>query len=119
VRGTNYYEQIGTRYALLNAEIRFPFIRFLLLQTPIPLFFQQVRGAIFFDAGSAWDESSSFRLFKRNSFGERVLDDVLAGFGYGIRFYSPIGLLRIDAAWNTDLQQYTKPRYLFSLGTDF
>ncbi|MCG3154217.1 MAG: Protein TolB [bacterium] len=119
VRGTNYYEQIGTRYALLNAEIRFPFIRFLLLQAPIPLFFQQVRGAIFFDAGSAWDESSGFRLFKRNRFGERVLDDVLAGFGYGIRFYSPIGLLRIDAAWNTDLQQYTKPRYLFSLGTDF
>ncbi len=119
VRGTNYYEQIGTRYFLVNAEIRFPFIQFLLLQAPIPLFFQQVRGAVFFDAGSTWENSKDFRLFTRNAAGEKILDDVLTGFGYGIRFYSPIGLLRIDAAWNTDLQNFTKPRYLFSLGTDF
>ncbi len=119
LRGTDYYTQIGTRYFLINGELRFPFIQFLVLQAPLPLIFQQVRGAMFFDAGSAWDETRGFRAFTRNSRGERVTDDLLASVGWGIRFYSPIGLLRIDAAWNTDLQKFSKPRYLFSLGTDF
>lgn len=119
LRGTDYYEQIGTRYFLLNGEVRFPFIQFLVLQAPLPLFFQQVRGAAFFDAGSAWSETSGFRAFTRNANGERVTDDIVSSVGWGIRFYSPIGLLRIDCAWRTDLQNYSKPRYMFSLGTDF
>jgi Tol biopolymer transport system component len=119
LRGTDYYEKIGTRYFLVNGEIRFPFIQFLVLQAPLPLFFQSIRGAAFFDVGSAWTESSGFRAFTRNDKNERVTDDVLASVGWGIRFYSPIGLLRIDAAWRTDLQYFAKPRYMFSLGTDF
>ncbi len=119
LRGTNYYEQIGTRYALINAELRFPFIQFLVLQAPLPLFFQQVRGAGFIDLGSAWNDTGKFRAFKQNANGDTVFDDVLASIGWGIRFYSPIGLLRIDSAWTTDLKSYSSPRYLFSLGTDF
>ncbi len=119
LRGTDYYEKIGTRYALLNAEIRFPFIQFLVLQAPLPLFFQQVRGAAFVDLGSAWNDTKSFRAFKKNANDEAVFDDILASIGWGIRFYSPIGLLRIDSAWETDLQNYSSPRYLFSLGADF
>lgn len=119
LRGTNYYEQIGTRYGLINAEIRFPFIQFLALQAPLPLLFQGVRGAGFIDLGSAWNDTKTFRAFKKNANGDRVLDDVLASIGWGIRFYSPIGLLRIDSAWETDLKKYSSPRYLFSLGADF
>lgn len=119
LRGTDYYQQIGTRYTLINAEIRFPFIQFLVLQAPLPLFFQQVRGAGFIDLGSAWDDTDKFRAFKKNPEGDTVFDDVLASIGWGIRFYSPIGLLRIDSAWTTDLKSYSSPRYLFSLGTDF
>jgi outer membrane protein assembly factor BamA len=119
LRGTDYYEKIGTRYFLVNGEIRFPFIQFLLLQAPLPLLFQGVRGAAFFDVGSAWTESSGFRAFTRNSDGKRVTNDIISSVGWGIRFYSPIGLLRIDAAWRTDLQYFSKPRYMFSLGTDF
>ena len=118
LRGTDYYEQIGTRYFLMNGEIRFPFIQFLVLQAPLPLFFQQVRGAMFFDVGSAWDDTRGFRAFTRNDQGQRVTDDVVSSFGWGVRFYSPIGLLRIDCAWRTDLQAFSSPRYLFSLGTD-
>ena len=121
LRGTDYYERIGTRFFLVNAELRFPFIQFLALQTPLPLLFQQVSGAFFVDVGSTWnDEDIKFRLFQKTDDDKTALgNDILASIGWGIRFYSPIGLLRIDAAWNTDLRNYSSPQYLFSLGTNF
>jgi hypothetical protein len=48
---------IGTRFAVFNAELRFPLFRTLALGF-LPVWFPPVEGAIFFDAGIAWEKGS-------------------------------------------------------------
>jgi Tol biopolymer transport system component len=48
---------IGTRFGVFNAELRFPLFRTLALGF-LPVWFPPVEGAIFFDAGLAWESGS-------------------------------------------------------------
>lgn len=72
LRGFNYAEQIGTKYSLVNLELRIPLIRYL-LTGGIPLFFQNILGTAFIDAGSAWDDNSSLKFFKKSEEGKQSL----------------------------------------------
>lgn len=119
LRGSDYYEQYGSRYFLTNIEFKFPLIDYLILRFPLPLGLSYIRGAAFLDAGSAWEKDSSFKAFRKNDVGQTVTDDLIIGFGYGIRIYLGFALLRIDTAWRTDLRNYSTPIYYFSLGQDF
>jgi outer membrane protein assembly factor BamA len=124
VRGTNYYEQDGNRFALMNLEFRFPMIRYLILGWPLPLGLQNVRGALFTDLGAAWEgklgKFENFRAFNSSSGFPPGLHDLLMGYGFGSRANLGFLLLRFDIAWKTDLQNSSsKPRYYFSLGTEF
>jgi hypothetical protein len=118
LRGADYYESIGTRFVLSNLELKFPLIQYLVTRFPLPLGFFNIRGAGFLDLGAAWEEDN-FRAFGRNAKGERVLQDLIAGFGWGIRANVGFGLLRIDQVWRTDLAFTSKPKYYFSFGVDF
>lgn len=118
LRGYNYAEQIGTKYSLLNLELRFPLIRYL-LTGPLPLFFQNVLGAAFIDAGTAWDKNKQLQLFGKDQYGNRVTKDLLIGTGLGARFYFLFFLLRFDVAWSYNIENFSKPKYYFSIGTDF
>jgi hypothetical protein len=62
-----------------NVELRFP----------LPLLGGKLRGAAFVDAGQVWQTR-----------GEVSLGDVIATPGIGIRYYSPVGPIRVDAAFN-------------------
>lgn len=117
LRGYGYYEQVGTRYFLFNAELRLPLVDYLIMRFPLPLWITNIRGAAFTDIGSAWE--NNFKATELNSAGKRHLRDVAMSFGWGFRVYLGIFLLRMDAAWRTDLLQTSKPDYLFSIGTDF
>lgn len=119
LRGSNYYEQYGSRYFLTNMEFKFPLIDYLLLRFPLPMGLSYIRGAAFLDAGSAWENDRSFRAFKKNNLGQTVTDDLILGFGYGIRIYLGFAVLRIDNAWRTDFRTYSTPLFYFSLGQDF
>jgi outer membrane protein assembly factor BamA len=124
LRGTSYYEQSGNRFALMNLEFRFPLIRYLILGWPLPLGLQNVRGALFTDLGAAWEgklgEFERFRAFKGSTGFPPELDDLLMGYGFGSRANLGFLLLRFDVAWTTDLQHSSsRPRYYFSLGTEF
>jgi len=118
LRGANYYEKIGTRYVLTNFEFKFPFIRYFITRFPLALGFANIRGAGFLDVGGAW-QGNNFRAFRKNANGNLQLQDLVAGFGWGIRINVGIGLLRIDQAWRTDLTSTSKPKYYFSFGADF
>ena len=48
---------IGTRFGLFNAELRFPLFRQLALGF-LPVWFPPIEGAIFFDAGVAWEKGT-------------------------------------------------------------
>ena len=118
LRGYNYSEQIGTKYFLTNFELRFPLIRYL-LTGGIPLLFNNIIGTVFFDAGTAWTNNSNLRLFKKNSNGNLVSDDLLMGTGVGARLYFLYFLLRFDVAWPYNIDGFKKPKFYFSLGADF
>lgn len=118
MRGFDYAEQLGSKYALLNIELRMPVIRYL-VTGPLPLLFQNILGSGFIDIGTAWNDNESLNLFKRNRFGERVTDDLLIGTGTGFRTFFLFFLAKFDIAWSFDGQNFSKPKYYFSIGTDF
>lgn len=117
LRGYDYAEQIGTKYSLLNLELRMPLIRYL-VTGPLPILFQNILGSAFIDMGSAWDNTKELKFFEKNSTGNTVTKDLLIGSGYGIRF-NFIFLWRVDCAWSFDGQHFSKPKYYLSLGLDF
>ncbi len=117
LRGYDYAEQIGTKYALMNMELRIPIIRYL-LTGGLPLFFQNILGVAFFDAGSAWDDTQKLKLIGRNEGGNVASQDLLIGTGVGFRLYL-IFLWKLDIAWKYDLDKFSAPRYYISIGLDF
>jgi Tol biopolymer transport system component len=117
-RGYDYYEKQGTRFAVTNLEYRFPLIRFLFFGWPLPIIIPDIRGAVFTDIGSAW-EDGNFRATTRGEDGLYHLQDILMGYGTGIRINLGFFVLQWDVAWNTDLVNSSKPRYYLSLGPEF
>ena len=118
LRGYDYAEQVGTKYALMNMELRFPLIRYL-VTGGIPLLFSNIQGALFLDAGTAWNKNAELRFFKKNEANHLVTDDLLVGTGVGARVFFLYFLLKFDVAWAYDIEGFTKPKFYFSLGADF
>lgn len=118
LRGYNYSEQIGTRYFLVNMELRFPLIRYL-LTGGLPFLFNNIIGVAFIDVGSAWYDNSKIKLFGKNEFGNLVTDDLLMGTGVGARLFFLYFLLRFDVAWAYNIDGFSSPKFYFSLGADF
>ena len=117
LRGFNYAEEIGTKYALLNMELRFPFIRYL-VTGGLPFMLQNILGTAFVDFGTAWTKNKELTFYGRNSEGKKTLGSPLLGTGFGIRTYF-VFMWRLDVAWKYDLQSWSMPRYYFSFGFDF
>jgi Tol biopolymer transport system component len=118
MRGYNYNKQIGKNFALMNFEMRYPLIRYF-VGGPLPLALQNIMGVTFLDVGSAWDDSDSWRAFERGPLGNRQTRDLLIGTGFGARIVFLGFLVRFDVAWNYNLDQWSKPKYYWSLGLDF
>lgn len=118
LRGYNYAEQIGTRYTLMNIELRFPLIRYL-VTGGLPLLLSNIQGVAFLDVGTAWQKNSELRLFKKDKFNNLVTDDLLMGTGVGARVFFLYFLLRFDVAWAYNINGFSQPKFYFSLGADF
>ncbi|MCK4857666.1 MAG: BamA/TamA family outer membrane protein [candidate division Zixibacteria bacterium] len=117
LRGYDYFEFSGSKYALINAEFRYPFLDYLAMSFPLPLVISRVSGAIFVDVGSAWTRNSMFKGATSQG-GTRLLD-IKSGFGIGARLNLGIFLLRYDLGWGTDLDRVSKPHHYFSFGAEF
>ena len=117
LRGYDYAEQIGTKYALVNLELRMPLIRYL-VTGPLPILFQNILGVAFIDAGAAWDHTRDLKLIHKID-GKVETQDMLIGTGFGARMFFLYFLLRFDVAWAYDLHSFSRPRYYFSIGEDF
>ncbi len=91
LRGYPRFSILGTRVLLLNQEWRFPLLHRLILRFPFgDMSFPPFQGALFFDAGNAWDKGEDF-------------SDLLGSFGLGVRFSlgGPL-VLRFDFSRTTD-----------------
>jgi Tol biopolymer transport system component len=118
MRGYDYAEQIGTRYGLMNLELRFPLIRYFLTGA-LPILFSNIQGVAFIDMGSAWTVDKQLRFFERNMDNQIVSKDLLMGTGLGARIFFLYFLLRFDVAWAYNVDSFSKPKFYFSLGVDF
>lgn len=118
LRGYYYADQIGTRYGLLNMELRFPFIRYL-VTGGLPMLFQNILGTVFIDAGAAWDDTEKFQAFGKDDDGNFITKDMRIGTGFGARMFFLYFLLRMDVAWAYNVEGFSKPIYYFSIGADF
>jgi Tol biopolymer transport system component len=120
LRGYPYYEMIGSRFFLTNLEFRFPLIHYLILGWPIPLGFQNIRGSMFLDIGSAWDNDRSWKPFTGGESAIPRLNDLGAGYGFGVRMNLGFFLLKYDIAWKTDFNKTEgKPMHYFTMGAEF
>lgn len=119
MRGYNYAQQLGSKYGLVNLELRFPLIKFL-VTGPLPILFQNIQGNLFVDVGSAWTDNKSYKGIKRDpKTGDLIAQDLLMGTGLGTRIYFMYFLIKFDVAWSYDIKGFSMPKYYFSLGTDF
>ena len=80
LRGYNYNAAIGSRYGLFNMEFRYPLFAFL-QAGPLPIGLQSIGGAMFFDAGSAWNKEQGVRRVHQGRPGERRLAGPADGHG--------------------------------------
>jgi outer membrane protein insertion porin family len=88
----------GSKKLIFNVEYLFPLVKE-----------AGLRGVIFFDAGNAFDDDESYEFSKLRT-----------GAGYGVRWYSPIGPLRLEWGYNLDPKPEEKrSRWEFSIGTFF
>ncbi len=118
LRGYDYYELVGTRYAVTNMEIRFPFVDYFLMRYPLRLGLSRITGSLFLDMGAAWSDDTEFK--GATSLGGPRLVGIKSGFGFGARANLGFLILRYDLAWRTDfhsVEPHTK--HYFSLGADF
>lgn len=121
VRGYEFYEfyqQVGTKLALFNLELRHPFIDRLKLAFPLPLDIRDIRGVTFIDAGMTLRDTIRDVIWENGR-----LKDLKIGIGAGIRFYISYFQLRFDWAWPlSELAREDQRRrfaFYFSIGSDF
>ena len=88
LRGYEENEFRGNKAVLASLELRVPLSKELL-------------GSLFVDAGNAWSEDSSMEDFK-------------VGWGFGIRFKTPIGLIRLNYGVGEE-----EGRFYFGMGEGF
>ena len=119
LRGYNYYERVGTGFALLNLEYRFPLIHYLVFGFPSVWGLSEIRGVSFVDVGGTWNRMKDFHGMITDASGRDHLHDIAMGYGLGARFYFSYFLIRFDVAWHTDLATQKGPKYYWSLGTNF
>lgn len=118
MRGYNYNVRNGTKYALMNYELRYPLIRYL-VTGGLPIALANITGATFLDIGSAWTEDKAYKFFGKDDVGNTITQDLLIGTGFGARMIL-FGLpLKFDVAWSYNGEDFSVPKYYISLGGDF
>ncbi|MDE2954482.1 MAG: BamA/TamA family outer membrane protein, partial [Gemmatimonadota bacterium] len=130
LRGARLLEMAGDSYVLANVAFRFPLIRQLAMGWPLPFFFQNVQGELFFDIGGAFNRvnwrdgwvsrDGGFELnvpqhFRSGSRHGLPKPQMAAGYGFGVRVNLGYFLFRYDLAWPTDLAETYHPHQYFSI----
>ncbi|MFO7601674.1 MAG: outer membrane protein assembly factor BamA [Candidatus Desulfacyla sp.] len=94
------YRVGGTSMMCYNIEYRFPVLKE-----------QGVVGLVFFDAGNVYDTNYA------TSASEWSFSGIKKSAGAGVRWYSPIGPLRLEYGWNLDKKEdESSGRWEFSVG---
>ncbi|MEL6865559.1 MAG: hypothetical protein AAFP19_14125 [Bacteroidota bacterium] len=129
MRGFRWNIRNGNSYALLNAELRVPLLRYFSRRIRSS-FFRNFQVVGFFDVGTAWQGRTPFSdenplntitvenpttSIKVNYF----RDPIVAGYGFGVRSVLFGYFIRVDYAWGIETRIVQDPILYISIGMDF
>ncbi|MBU8891200.1 MAG: hypothetical protein KOO66_00355 [Bacteroidales bacterium] len=120
----------GNNFALINTELRWPFVKYFSNYPVNSSFWSNMQLVGFFDAGSAWSGWNPYS--DENAYDQDIIDrgsiiitldtersPVVAGYGFGLRAMLFGYFARFDWAWGIENQQITPRIFYFSLSLDF
>ena len=109
---------IGSRLTVVNAELRFPLLRNIGLGFA-PIGFPPVEGAVFFDAGIAWNQGSTLVLKRTSTASKSQVRKPLLSMGISLRA-NVLGFMILRADYATPLSRDAVGSYwTLSLGPTF
>jgi hypothetical protein len=128
LRGYSQNFSSGSTYAVYNAEVRMPVFSTFIRRPIQSSLLRNLQLVAFADIGSAWDgflptgDNNGRATYIPGGPGNPSLQltvpqDIGIGFGPGLRTMLFGYFVRLDAAWN--IQMDPKPTWHFSIGTDF
>ena len=132
MRGFNYNARNGQKYVLLNSELRFPIVQYLVRGPVYSGFFRNLQLTAFTDAGTAYNGVSPFNV--NNSFNTQVVggdgnsftatvtnyrNPFLVGYGLGMRTMMLGMYAKLDVAWGRRDYLESGPKFYVTLGYDF
>jgi len=108
---------IGSRVAVVNAELRFPLTRSLVLGF-LPVGLPPIEGAVFYDAGLAWNSNSKV-IFNRTNQDPEIYRVPLRSWGGSIRV-NLLGFVVLRLDYTKPLSRpHNDPYWTVSLGPTF
>ncbi|HMA40024.1 MAG TPA: BamA/TamA family outer membrane protein [Gemmatimonadales bacterium] len=117
-RCTELDQLIGTQIAVGNVELRFPLTRSLVLGF-LPIGLPPIEGALFYDAGVAWDSSSTVKWNRKDTDNPLLVRSVLRSYGGSIRVnFLGFVILRFDVTKPLN-RPHNKAYWTISLGPTF
>ena len=132
LRGFDLSKRVGSRYVLLNSELRLPIVQYLAHRPIYSGFFRNLQFIGFFDAGTAYSGTNPFGENNSNNtipFGgngnifsgtvTNFSNPILIGYGAGVRTTVLGFYLKYDLAWSQENYVINKPKSYFTLGHDF
>ncbi len=110
LRGYPRWNLPGTRFFVINSELRFPFVDALNFNLPFGgLGFRSIRGALFMDIGSAWGAQTTDT---RVILGHQEFDGFIGSVGTGFRLnFLGIIVLRFDFGKMFDARGYNLGKF--------
>lgn len=130
LRGFSQNIRNGNNFALINSEIRWPVIRYLVNRPLASSFLNNFQLIGFFDAGTAWTgihpwagENKYDTETYENGPVHVVIDSyrepLVAGYGFGVRSRVFGYFIRLDWAWGIENKIILPRIFYFSLNLDF
>ena len=131
MRGFQLNARNGSSVALINTELRIPFLKYLSKRKIKSSFLRNLQAVGFADLGTAWHGKSPFS--DENPLNSIVVTNpptvevevnyfrnpIVAGYGIGARTLLFGYFLKLDYAWGWETRRVNKPILHFSIGTDF
>ena len=110
---------LGSRMAVVNAELRFPLIRRLEMGI-LPIALPPLEGLLFYDAGMAWTKDQTVYGSMPDNYNANTQRYPLRSYGFGLRLnLFNYALLRWDYAVPLDLEGRKKGFWTWSLWPSF
>ncbi len=130
MRGFSQNIRNGNSFALINSEIRWPIIRYLVNHPLSNAFLQNFQVVGFFDIGTAW--SGLHPWSGKNAYDNDIIqqgpilieidaerEPIVAGYGFGVRSQLFGYFIRLDWAWGIENMQVLPRVFYLSLSLDF